>query len=182
MIIGFIGAGKMARALATGIVRGGVTSANDLLCSSRTEKSGQLFLHLFPDTGVHWTSDNADLVGKSDLTVLAIKPQVFPDVLPTLREASAGKLFLSLATGISLEKMAGWLHPTARILRAMPNTPMQVGTGASVYVGNPNVTSADRELIHRILSAAGRAWPVLENQIDADTALSGLAALLSAFH
>jgi pyrroline-5-carboxylate reductase len=171
MIIGFIGAGKMARALASGLVRGGVITSGRLLCSSRTEKSGGPFLDLLP--GAKWTPDNVELVTQSDLVVLAIKPQVFPEALPALREASAGKLFLSLAAGVTLEKLAGWLHPTARIVRAMPNTPMQIGAGAGAYAGGAKVTPADYDLAQRILSAAGRAWRVEEEQMDAITALSG---------
>jgi pyrroline-5-carboxylate reductase len=112
-------------------------------------------------------------VRPSGLVILAIKPQVFPEALPALREASAGKLFLSLAAGMSLEKIGGWLHPTARIVRSMPNTPMQIGAGASVYAGGPNVTEDDLALVHRVLSSAGKAWRVEEKQIDAVTALSG---------
>ena len=173
MIIGFIGAGKMARALAAGIVRGGVAPAKNLLCSSRTEKSGEPFLDLFPKAEARWTPDNRQLVRESDLVVLAIKPQVFSEVLPQLGEVSAGKLFLSLAAGVPLEKIRGWLHSTARIIRAMPNTPMQVGEGASVYVGGPNVTEEDRAQVQRILASAGRAWQVDESLLDTVTALSG---------
>lgn len=173
MTIGFIGAGKMARALAAGLVRGGIAPASNLLCSSRTEKSGQTFLHLFPKGDARWTSDNVQLSRESDLIILAIKPQVFPEVLPPLHDASAGKLVLSLAAGVSLEKIQAWLHPTARVVRAMPNTPMQVGEGASVYAGGLNVTDDDRALVHRILASAGKSWKVDEHQIDIITALSG---------
>jgi pyrroline-5-carboxylate reductase len=171
MIVGFIGAGKMARALASGLVRAGEITAGRLICSSRTEKSGGLFLDLLP--GAKWTPDNKALVAESDLVILAIKPQVFPEVLPALREASAGKLFLSLAAGVTLEKITGWLHPTARIVRAMPNTPMQIGAGASAYAGGAKVKEADYDLVQGILSAAGKAWRVEEKQMNAVTALSG---------
>ncbi len=173
MVIGFIGAGKMARALAVGLVQGGITSDQNLLCSSRSAESGKTFLSLFPSPGARWTGDNVQLVRESDLIILALKPQQFPDALPAVREASAGKLFLSLAAGLTLEKIGAWLHPTARVIRAMPNTPMQIGAGASVFTGGPHVRDKDYELIERILSASGRAWRVEEKQIDAITALSG---------
>lgn len=171
MIIGFIGAGKMARALAAGLVRGAVVSQTDIRCTSRRPESSRPFLDLLPGAG--WSSDNAETVRQSDLIILAIKPQVFPDVVPALHEASAGKLVLSIASALTIEKIGGWLHPTARIVRAMPNTPMQVGAGASVYAGGANVTDADFALIDRVLSSSGKAWRVDENQIDAITALSG---------
>ena len=171
MIIGFIGAGKMACALGKGLVDGGVVPSKDLICSEPLPEGARFFLDLLP--GAQATTDNAEVMRKSSLTVLAIKPQVFPEAIPSLREASAGKLVLSIAAGITIEKICGWLHPTARVVRSMPNTPMLAGAGASVYAGAPNVTEDDLSLVHRVLSSAGRAWRVEENQINAVTALSG---------
>jgi pyrroline-5-carboxylate reductase len=171
MRIGFIGAGVMARALGKGLVGGGVVPATDLICSAPVPQEGQPFLDLLP--GSRWTSDNAEVVRAADLIVLAVKPQVFPEAIPPLREASADKLFLSIGAGITIEKIAGWLHPSARVVRSMPNTPMQIGAGASVYAGASNVSGADYELVDRVLSSAGRAWRVEENLINAVTALSG---------
>jgi pyrroline-5-carboxylate reductase len=171
MIIGFIGAGVMARALGKGLVQGGILSATNVICSAPTASDGQPFLDLLP--GARWTADNARVVSQSDLIILAVKPQILPEAMSPLREISAGKLFLSIAAGVTLEKIGGWLHPTARVVRAMPNTPMQIGTGASVYAGGPGVTNDDLALVHRVLASAGKAWPVDENQIDTVTALSG---------
>lgn len=171
MIIGFIGAGVMARALGKGLVEGGVVPADKLICSAPTAADGQPFVDLFK--GARWTASNEELVAQSDLTVLAVKPQVMADAMPALREVSAGRLFLSIAAGVTIEKIRGWLHPTARVIRSMPNTPMQIGTGASVYAAGPDVTKDDLALAERVLASAGRAWPVKEEQIDAVTALSG---------
>ena len=171
MIIGFIGAGVMARALSKGLVEGGVIPPTGLICSAPTQQDGRAYLDLFP--GARWTASNEEVVQQSDLTVLAIKPQVFADAIASLREASAGKLFLSLMAGITLDKICAGLHPTSRVVRSMPNTPMQIGTGASVYAGGSNVTKEDLALVNRVLSSAGKAWPVEEAQINAVTALSG---------
>jgi pyrroline-5-carboxylate reductase len=171
MIIGFIGAGVMARALGKGLVQGGVVPATNLICSAPNPQDGQPFVDLL--TGARWTASNEEVVRQSDLTILAVKPQVLPEAMSALREISAGKLFLSIAAGVTIDKIRGWLHPTARVVRAMPNTPMQIGTGASVYAGGPHVTKADLALVDRVLASAGKAWPVDENQIDTVTALSG---------
>jgi pyrroline-5-carboxylate reductase len=171
MKIGFIGAGKMARALAGGLVEGGVARAEEIICSSRSVESSRAFLGLLP--GARWTGNNVEVVRDSDLVILALKPQQFPDALPPLREASAGKLVLSLAAGITLARMNEWLHPTARLVRAMPNTPMQIGLGASVYAAGSGATADDLALVERVLGSAGKAWRVDESQVDAVTALSG---------
>ena len=153
------------------MVAGGIVPATDLLCSAPTAADGQPFLDLL--SGSRWTPDNAEVARRSDLIVLAIKPQIFPEAASALREAGAGKLFLSLMAGVTLEKICAALHSTARIVRSMPNTPMQIGLGASVYAGGPGVTPEDLALIDRVLSSAGKAWRVEEKQIDAVTALSG---------
>jgi len=171
MIIGFIGAGVMARALGKGLVQGGVVPAIGLICAAPTPQDGQPFLDLLP--GARWIPHNDDVVRQSDLVILAVKPQVLPEAMATLGEISAGKLFLSIAAGVTIEKIRGWLHPTARVVRAMPNTPMQIGAGASVYASGPNATDADLALANRVLSSAGKAWRVDEKQINTVTALSG---------
>jgi pyrroline-5-carboxylate reductase len=171
MTIGSIGAGVMARALGKGLVEGGIVPGTGLICSAPTPQDGQPFLDLLP--GARWTARNDEVVQQSDLTILAVKPQVMAEAMSGLGKISAGKLFLSIAAGVTIEKIRGWLHPTARIVRAMPNTPMQIGAGASVYAGGPNATEADLALADRVLSSAGKAWRVEESQIDTITALSG---------
>jgi pyrroline-5-carboxylate reductase len=171
MIIGFIGAGVMARALAKGLVENCLVSSSHLICSAPTEQDGKPFTDAFP--GSRWTPHNEEVVSASDLIVLAIKPQVFTEATAALREASAGKLFLSIMAGMTLEKICAVLHPTARVVRCMPNTPLQVGAGASAYAGGPNVTEKDLIQIESVLSAAGKAWKVEEKQLNAVTALSG---------
>ena len=171
MIIGFLGAGVMARALAQGLVKGGVARANELFCSAPTPGEGQSFLDAFP--GARWTADNSDVMKAAGITILAIKPQVFPQALAALKPVSKDKLVLSIAAGMTLAKIRGWLDPSARVVRVMPNTPMQIGQGASAYAGDAGVTASDYELVQRILASSGLAWRVEENQIDAVTALSG---------
>jgi len=171
MKIGFLGAGTMARALAGGLVHAGVASAGEITCSSRSMESSRAFVDLLP--GARWIGENGELFRTTDLIILALKPQQMADALPTLRDASAGKLILSLAAGVPLAQLAKWLAPSARLVRAMPNTPMQIGRGASVYAAGPGATAADLALVERVLASAGKAWRVDEAQIDAITALSG---------
>ena len=174
MKLGFIGTGKMARALARGLVLAGRVAGPRIVCTSRSRESAAPFIDLFPArVGPRWQPDAAQLVRDSDLIVLACKPQQIAEVLAPLRAASAGKLFLSLAAGTPIATLAAALSPEARIVRAMPNTPAQVGAGASVYATGPGVTAGDVAQVEAILSAAGRAWRVEETQIDAITALSG---------
>jgi pyrroline-5-carboxylate reductase len=171
MIIGFIGAGVMARAIGKGLVDAHVVSAKELICSAPTPEEGQPFLDLLP--GSRWTPDNCDVLRAADLTILAVKPQHLAEALTGLKDLSAGKLILSIAAGVTIEKLRGWLHPSARVVRAMPNMLLQIGAGASAFAGGPNATDADLALAERVLAASGKAWRVEETQLDAVTALSG---------
>lgn len=171
MIIGFIGAGVMARAIGKGLVDAGVVSAKELICSAPTSAAGQPFLDLLP--GARWTPDNGDVLNAGDIVILAVKPQQLGEALAGHQDCSAEKLILSIAAGVTIEKLRGWLHPTARLIRAMPNMLLQIGAGASAYAGAPNATETDLALAERILAASGKAWHVDEDQLDAVTALSG---------
>jgi pyrroline-5-carboxylate reductase len=171
MKIAFLGAGKMARALAGGVVRAGVVSAGDITCSSRGTESSRAFVDFIP--GARWIGENCELFRTADVVILALKPQQMATALPLLRDASAGRLILSLAAGVTLARLADWFAPSARLVRAMTNTPMQVGLGASVYAPGRTATAADLALVESILASAGKAWRVDEAQIDTITALSG---------
>src|ERR1700722_19027577 len=115
MVIGFIGAGKMARALARGLVNGGIATGGELFFSFRSPESAKPMLNLFAGEKPRWTSDNLEVVQGSDLIVLAIKPPQFAEALPPLRDAARGKLFLSVAAGITLDRLQALLGPGARI-------------------------------------------------------------------
>jgi pyrroline-5-carboxylate reductase len=171
MIIGFLGAGVMARAIGKGLVDAGVVSARELICSAPTPEDGQPFLDLLP--GSRWTPDNCDVMRAGDIVVLAVKPQILGEALAGLKDISEGKLILSICAGVTIEKLRGWLHLTARVVRAMPNMLLQIGLGASAFAGAPNATEADLALAERVLAASGKAWRVDESQLDAVTALSG---------
>ena len=171
MKIGFLGAGKMARALASGLIRADVAKPGEIICSSRSAESSRAFVDLLP--GTRWIGENAELFRTCDLIVLALKPQQMAEALPPLRDASAGRLVLSLAAGVTLSRLATWFSPEVRLVRAMPNMPMQIGAGASVYAAGFGATEADLAQVNRVLSSAGHAWLVDEKEIDAVTALSG---------
>ncbi|PAW75558.1 MAG: pyrroline-5-carboxylate reductase [Verrucomicrobia bacterium Tous-C9LFEB] len=173
MKIGFIGSGKMALALAQGIVRQNVATPSDLLITSPNDGSQDVFLSKFPPNTVHWTSDNAEVARAADLILIAVKPQVINDVLPQLRAASANKLVVSIAAGISLTKLESALDKRARVVRCMPNTPVLVGAGACAYALGRNATPQDDALVMKLLSAGGFASRVEEKQINAVTATSG---------
>jgi pyrroline-5-carboxylate reductase len=118
---------------------------------------------------------NPTAVRPASVVVLAVKPQVAPDVMPKITPfVDANTLVVSIMAGRTLSFLAAALPAKTAIVRAMPNTPAAIGRGISVAVPNAHVASAQREMAQGLLSAVGAVeWIADENQMDAVTAVSG---------
>jgi pyrroline-5-carboxylate reductase len=169
--VAFIGAGKMASALALGLIRAGFTSADRIVGSDVSAESRD---HFATTTGAATTISNIDAAKPADIVVLAVKPHHLKAVLTELNHHLGTRhLIVSIVAGVSIESMCAILGHDRRIVRVMPNTPCLVGESASAYCVGGTATPADGELIARMLTAVGIALPVAEQLIDAVTGLSG---------
>src|SRR5690606_10153038 len=130
--LGFIGAGRMATALARGCVRANLVSAAEVLASDPHEASRALFADQI--AGARATADNAAVLAECDVVVLAVKPQMMEAVLAEIRDHAAPRhLLVSIAAGVTLQRLAAGLPAGTRLIRVMPNTPCLVGLGASAF-------------------------------------------------
>jgi pyrroline-5-carboxylate reductase len=169
--IAFVGAGRMATALARGMIAARLVEARQLAASDPAHEAAAAFGEA---TGVTVHPSNRSAVAAADVVVLAVKPQHMAAVLADLRgEPTAGKLVVSIAAGITLAALAEGLGAGARLVRVMPNTPCLVGEGASAFCLGPGATEADAALVQRLLAAVGQAHRVPESLLDAVTGLSG---------
>lgn len=169
--IGFIGAGQMTTALANGFIRAGLTTADRVLAADVAEDARQRFAAA---TGASTTADNALVFDRSDLIVLAVKPQQMASVAAALRgKIDPRCLIVSIAAGIRLASLAEWFGEQLRIIRVMPNTPCLIGQGVSAYSLGPLATPEDGVLAGQLLASLGSAWPVEEKLLDAVTGLAG---------
>jgi len=170
--IAFIGGGNMASSLIGGLIAGGWPVGRIQVAEPLPEKRQELAARF----GVRITQDNSEAVATAEVVVLAVKPQVARTVAreigPVLAERSA--LLLSIAAGVKEPDIRRWLGFEAPIVRAMPNTPAMVGSGATGLFGNVRVNREQRDLAESILRAVGMVlWLDDESQMDAVTALSG---------
>jgi len=170
--VGFIGCGAMASALAGGLVAAGLEPSHiqgaDPDAGSR-KRFGE-------EVGAATHADNASAVEGSDIVVLAVKPGVVPTVLSDLASTlgSDAPLWVSIAAGVSIDKMAAELPADARIVRAMPNTPALERRAATAICANAAATSSDRAAARALFEAVGYVWEAsAEAQLDAVTGLSG---------
>jgi pyrroline-5-carboxylate reductase len=116
-----------------------------------------------------------DSVGDAVAMVIAVKPQVAGEVVPSYaRLAGSGTVAVSIMAGQTLRTLSGLLPPGAAIVRSMPNTPAAIGRGITAAVANVQVSPAQRDLAHRLLAAVGAVeWVADEALMDAVTAVSG---------
>lgn len=169
--IGFLGAGKMATALAKGFLNAGLLDAGNLVASDPFAPAREAFER---ETGATVTEDNRVVLEKSRVIILAVKPGQVADMLREVQDTvSADHLFISIAAGVTTAKIESALPTGARVIRVMPNTPALVGESASGYARGREATSADSELAGRLLGAVGVAFEVGEPLLDAVTGLSG---------
>lgn len=169
--ISFIGGGNMARSIIGGLTSRGY-AAGSLTAS---DPKPEALAALARDFGVRTADDNAAAVAEAEVVVLAVKPQVMKTVcLELAPHLPAHCLVISIAAGIGCDSLRQWLGAQRHIVRAMPNTPALVQSGASGLYAAAGVTAAEKELAERLLGAVGTvAWVAEESLIDAVTAVSG---------
>jgi pyrroline-5-carboxylate reductase len=167
--IGFLGAGRMATALARGWLRAGLTQTNRCRASDPQAQARQAFT---AETNCPASADNREIVAGSDLLVLAVKPQSMAALLAEIGPLVKTQLIVSIAAGITLRQMETALQPGCRLVRVMPNTPCLIGASASAYSPGANATPEDVALVDRLLSAVGVAVRLPEHLLDAVTGLS----------
>ena len=172
MKIGFLGAGRMATALAGAFVRTGLVPADRIAASDPSSGARASFTEAV--LGARAMDDNIVVAGQSDVLFVAVKPQVVPDALATARPAIGREtLVISIAAGVPLAKVARYLQDGVRTVRAMPNTPCLVGQSATAYALGSHATAEDGRTAAELFGAVGLAFPVDEELLDAVTGLSG---------
>lgn len=169
--VGFLGAGKMATALAKGFVNAGLVSAQGILASDVDEKARSLFTS---ESGGKSLEGNQEVVRGAGILILAVKPDQVKTVLEEIGPGiSAEHLVISIAAGVTLARLEQALPPRARVIRVMPNTPALVGASASAFALGSSASKDDAATAHKLFSAVGVAYQVKESLLDAVTGLSG---------
>jgi pyrroline-5-carboxylate reductase len=161
----------MATALVRGMLDARLASPEAIVAS---DPIGPAREGLAAETGITVFEANGPVVEKSDVLVLAVKPQSMPEVLSDLKpRVSAEQLVISIAAGVPISALVAGLGADRRIVRVMPNTPALLGVGASAFAPGPGVLPDDEALVRTFLGSVGRVVQVPERLLDAVTGLSG---------
>src|SRR5205085_1257750 len=168
--LSFIGAGVMAEAMIAGLLKQQLVPPAQIVGSHPRAARRE---ELAAKYGINVVEDNRAAAVDSSIIVLAVKPQKLHGVLRELNESlRPEQLVVSIIAGARLETIAGeLLHPA--VVRAMPNTPAQIGEGMTVWTTTAHVSDSQAEQVRAMLGALGREMRVAEErQIDMATALS----------
>ncbi len=171
--VGLIGGGNMARAIAGGLLRGGMHATDILIAEPRPEQCEVLRQELY---GAMVSDNNAMVASEAEILVFAVKPQILKDVCRDLAETVQRHkpLIISIAAGPRIADIDDWLGGDMRIVRVMPNQPALIDQGISALFANERTDDTGRNLAEKIMSAVGQfVWLASETLMDAVTAVSG---------
>lgn len=174
--VAIIGGGKMGEAILAGLLRARTGPTATLLPEHLTVVNPGLERRAYlQETYSVPCIERVAQLEACDLVVLAVKPQVMPEVLSELANCSwlAQAYVLSIAAGISTATIEVALPSGAKVVRAMPNTPLTVGHGITAVCAGSRASANDAHVAQELFEALGEAVVVEESQMDAVTAVSG---------
>jgi len=169
--LGVVGAGTMAEAIVVGLLDRGLVAAGNVVCSHPRAARREV---LESALQVSTTADNAAAVSGSNVVLIAVKPQVLPAVMLQLGGAlPAEALVISIVAGASSSVLSKGMRHEA-VVRAMPNTPAQIGSGITVWYGSPTLNPKAIATTRILLSALGDELQVQDEAlVTMATAVSG---------
>lgn len=172
MKIGFIGAGNMGGALLKGYAPAAEKKGDTIFVYDQKEEIRSSLEQSFP--AVAACGSQQELAKKSDIIVLGVKPNVFAELLPQIAEhVKEESIIVSMAAGIKISFIEGFLGADKKIVRIMPNLPAQVGEAMIAACRNGNVSDEAFKSVFQILEAVGKAEEVDEELIHCVIGVSG---------
>lgn len=170
--LGFIGCGNMGRAMMSGALDKGWTTAERVVIHTHREETMDT---LAAQYGVAVADSNRALAENADIIVLAVKPNIYADVLADIREVlTEGQIILAIAPAYSIASIAALVqNEGVRVARAMPNTPAQIGEGMAGLAFSDNMTEVERALVQSFFESFGKVAVVREDAMHAVGSVSG---------
>ncbi|MGR5149100.1 pyrroline-5-carboxylate reductase [Photobacterium alginatilyticum] len=171
--IAFIGAGNMARSIIAGLVCSGYPADKITATAPGPARREPLAR----DYGIHTGDDNLLAAEQAEVIVLAVKPQLMEEVCRPLQGIDlSGKLVISIAAGISAQRLNEMLAAELNLVRVMPNTPSLIGKGMSGMFATTTVSTADKAFAENLMRAVGEVcWVEQESGINCIIAAAGSA-------
>ena len=173
--IAFIGAGNMSRSIIAGLIQAGYPAGRITAANPSRPKLDELASQL----GIRITQNNAEAAREAEVIVLAVKPQLMAAMLAALVAelgSLEGKLLISIAAGIKVERLREMAGGHGRIIRTMPNTPSLLGLGMTGLYAPTGIDQTDRDFAEQMMQAVGKTlWVEQESGINGVIAAAGSA-------
>lgn len=167
--IGIIGCGNMGGAILSGALQSGVLSPEQ----TYVYDTDPAMMEKVKTWGVHLSADCEDVCKKSDILLLAVKPQYVAEVLSLCKDSLDRKAIMSIVAGVTTERLKNMISGTPRILRLLPNTPAMVFEGAFAICSDHDFTEEEFAAAKAIYESIGIIEMVPEHLLDAACALNG---------
>ena len=170
-IIGFIGTGNMGQAMIGGMIKSGAFGTMKIMVND-LDKQKLDSIRENPEIEI---AENLEiLVRRSDIIVLAVKPNAYDDVMESIKGyITDKKVIVTIAAGKSIASMESILGSQTKVVRSMPNTPALVGEGMSVLCCNKNVSQLELNDVKLIFESFGKVEILEESAIDVVIGISG---------
>ena len=171
--VGLIGGGNMGRAIAGGLLRGGMHATNLMVAEPLPEQCDLLRKELY---GIMVTEENETVAAAAETLLFSVKPQILKAVCKKLTEVvqHSRPLIMSIAAGPKIDDIDQWLGGGLSVVRVMPNQPALIDQGISALFANQQTDESGRDMAEKIMTAVGQiVWLDSESKMDAVTAVSG---------
>ncbi len=169
--LGIIGLGKIGEALISGIQKSSLHGQYSLAGTTRSPESADL---IAKKHNISVGVSNSELVKKSSILILAVKPQQAQKVLEEITpQLNSKHLLISLCAAVTVKNLLDWTKKKCTVVRAMPNTPCLIGEGMTVLTADASVPEKAMERASAIFSTVGKTAVLEESLMDGVTGLSG---------
>ncbi len=171
--VGLIGGGNMGRAIAGGLLRGGMHET-DLMIAEPLAKQCALLREEF--YGIMVSEDNHKVAAAAEVLLFAVKPQILKPVCEDVADVvqQTRPLIMSIAAGPTTDDIDHWLGGGLSVVRVMPNQPALIDQGISALIANDRTDDGGRDMAEKIMTAVGQVvWMDDESKMDGVTAVSG---------
>ena len=171
--VGLIGGGNMGRAIAGGLLRGGMHATNLMVAEPLPEQCDLLRKELY---GIMVTEENETVAAAAETLLFSVKPQILKPVCEKLTKVvqHSRPLIMSIAAGPRIDDIDQWLGGGLSVVRVMPNQPALIDQGISALFANQQTDESGRDMAEKIMTAVGQVvWLDSESKMDAVTAVSG---------
>lgn len=171
MKLGVIGCGLMASAIMEGIVNNKLMEPGDITASDKFAASRERAKN---NIGVSVTEDNK-VAASQDILLIAIQPELYPAVLEEIRETvqNNGTIIWTIAAGVTLEEVHGYVGSDVKVVRTMPNTCATVGTAVTAVAPDENVTDEEVQALMELIGGFGIAERLDESKLNGIIPVTG---------